>query len=122
MSQSRTAAANATLVLAHTGENRIKNIQVRQRTFDAPVLHLQMFNAVAPTVGTTAPTDVIQIPAGREGLQHVDVKAIFAGKDGGKRYGTALSYAVTTTHDGSTAPDAGDEPEVIINYEPLTYV
>jgi hypothetical protein len=75
-----------------------------------------MFNHASPTVGTTAPVEVIQIPAGETG-QIQSKKLQYAGSKGGYNYGTALSIAVTTTHDGSTGPASTDKPEVIIGFE-----
>jgi hypothetical protein len=120
MSQSRTAAANATAVGARTGRSKLKTVQVRQRTFDAPKLFLQMWNLAVGdvTVGTTAPAMVFEVPAGRVDLQMVQAKYILAGTLGGLDMAVGITYAVTTTHDGNTNPDAGDEPEVIVHYEP----
>jgi hypothetical protein len=60
----------------------------------------------------------LQVPAGRTDFQFVARKVQFSGQ-GGEYFATGLSMAVTTTHDGSTAPQAGDEPEVILDFEPV---
>lgn len=115
--QSRTAAQDATYTAVRTGVTLVKGVRVEQHTTDAPKLYLQLFDAVAPTVGTTAPNDVIEIPAGSDNLDMARIAAQFQSSRGGKYYGTGLAYAVTTTHDGLTAPDAGDEPVVTVDYE-----
>jgi len=118
MANFRDADADETLVLVHTGKVLTRKIDVRQHTNDAPVLYLQLFDVVAPTVGTTAPNKVLVIPAGITKQVSVAVYNI-SGSLGGLSFGTALSFAVTTTHDGSTGPDAGDDPEVILDYTPI---
>lgn len=119
MARSRTAAQNATATAVRTGRTHLRNVRVRQRTTDAPRLFLQIFNAASPTVGTTAPEIVLPVPAGSANMDSQGYDYPMQGPRGGVELGTALAYAVTTTHDGNTAPDAGDEPEVIIDYEPL---
>jgi hypothetical protein len=119
MAKSRTAAQNATATAVRSGKTFVKNIRVGQRTTDAPRLFLQLFNNNAPTVGTTAPEIVVPVPAGNGNLDQQALDVQLWGKFGGAYFDTGLAYAVTTTHDGSTNPDAGDEPEVIVDYEPL---
>ena len=114
---SRTAAANATATEVRTGAVLIRNARIRQFTAAAPVLYLQIFNVEVPTVGTTAPVEVIRIPAKVTDQQATVTKRTMYSSLGGLYLDTGFAYAVTTTHDGNTAPDAGDEPEVEINYE-----
>jgi hypothetical protein len=64
MSQSRTAAQNATATAVRNGACIINRVRVRQYAGAAPRLYLQLFNTNAPTVGTTAPEMVIPVPAG----------------------------------------------------------
>lgn len=116
---SRTPTANATAVVVRNGRTLLKSVLCEQRKVTAPVLYLQIFNTSAPTVGTTAPVIVLQIPAGNANVELTMLKAAFEGKFGGLDLGTGFSYAVTTTHDGLTAPTAGDEPLVEIHYEQL---
>lgn len=117
---SRTAAQSNTSTDVRDGACVVKSIKAIQRTVDAPVLYLQIFNdGTAPVVGTDAPVHVLQVPAGIADHQGVYIKEEFQGSLGGKYLTSGLSYAVTTTHDGATAPDAGDEPEVEIHYENL---
>ena len=118
MSIFRDKDADETLVLVFTGENLLRDVKILQHTVDAPVLYLQIYDVVAPTVGTTAPNHVVRCPAGITGQVSV-MKQTFHSSLGGIHHGTALSFAVTTTHDGNGAPDAGDEPEVILNYHPM---
>lgn len=117
--RSRTDAANATAVQVRTGRTHIKNVRVEQRKITAPRLFLQIFNVLNPTVGTTAPEMVIPIPAGQANMDLAVLDVPLAAKRGGLELGTGFAYAVTTTHDGSTNPTAGDEPVVIVDYEPL---
>lgn len=105
-------------VVLRNGRALVASIKVTQFVFDAPALYLQVFNTNAPTVGTTAPVMVIPVPAGSTQWPEW-TKIDFAGKRGGMHFATGLSVAVTTTHDGSTGPDAGDDPQVIIDWEPV---
>ena len=119
MAQTRIVAQNATATEVRTGATRVKKVSVRQKTSDAPRLYLQLFNILTPTVGTTVPVDVFRVPVGDAARQPPWEKYIFASSFGGKFYDTGLSFAVTTTPTGLTAPDSGDEPEVIVDWEPL---
>lgn len=119
MPQTRNNAAENTAVVIRTGATRLKAVKVEQRTFDAPQLYLQLFNTASITPGTTAPVAVVPIPAGKAERQMMDSKIICTGAEGGIVFPTALGYCVTTTHDGATDPDAGDEPVVIIDWEAL---
>lgn len=112
----RNAAQDETETLVHTGRCNMRRIKVIQHTFDAPILYLQLFNSVDITLGTTAPTMVIPIPAGVVGQPNrlvLELETAF----GGLHFATGLVLAVTTTHDGSTGPTSGDEPELIIDYQ-----
>jgi len=117
--RSDTPAANATAVLVRTGRTVVKNISVEQRAPTAPVLYMQIYNNAAPTVGTTVPNDVIEIPAGNANLDVSQLGVDYVGPWGGKNYGTALAFAVTTTNGGSTNPTAGQEPRVTIDYNAI---
>ena len=119
MPQTRNNAAENTAVVIRTGATKLKAVRVEQRTFDAPALYLQLFNTASITPGTTAPVKVIPIPAGVADMQAQIYKETYTGTRGGIEFATALGYCVTTTHDGSTDPDSGDEPVVIIDWEPL---
>jgi len=116
MSQTR-ALQNATALAIRTGNTIVKRIRVRQYAGAAPRLYLQLFNTNAPTVGTTAPEMVIPVPAGNTQKEAAVRDIIIAGNS--KHFGTGLAIAVTTVHDGAVAPTAGQEPEVIIDWEPL---
>lgn len=117
---SRTPTANATGVVASATPVRINSITVRQRSAVAPRLYLQLIDRASATIGTHAPADVVSIPAGRTEHQSVNKKVEYSGTNGGLQFGTGLVYAVTTDINGSTNPNAGDEPEVIIDFEPYT--
>jgi len=118
MAQTTVNAQNATLFLARTGSARLKNIRVTQRTGAAARLFLQVFDAVAPTVGTTLPTLIIPVPAGNTQSDGEVLETRLSSNRGGAIFGTAISFAVTTTATGLTAPTAGQEPEVSIDWEP----
>jgi hypothetical protein len=92
---------------------------VEQRAAAAPRLFLQLFNTNAPTVGTTVPEIVIPVPAGSGTVDEAVVKVVFKGSQGSLVLNTGLAYAVTTTPTGSTGPTGGQEPVVIVDYEPL---
>jgi hypothetical protein len=97
----------------------LKSIKVEQRASAAPRLFLQIFNTNSPTVGTTAPEKVVPVPAGSSNLDVSVLKEEFQGTLGGLHLSTGFAYAVTTTHDGNTAPTAGQEPVVVAHYENL---
>ncbi len=117
MSQSRVAAQNATATVVRNGACTVERIRARQYAGAAPRLYLQLFNTNAPTVGTTAPEMVIPVPAGDTKKEATQRDVRISGN--GKNFSTGLSYAVTTVHDGAVAPTAGQEPEVIIDWEPV---
>jgi len=109
------SALAATAQLVRTGRTLLRSVRIRQKTGAAPELYIQFFNNAAPTVGTTAPNMVIPVPAGAAGeikLDNIDFQGIYGGRD----FGTALSIACTTVHDGAVAPTAGDEPVVDVDY------
>jgi len=118
MAQTTVNAQNATLLLARTGSARIKNIRVTQRAGAAPRLFLQLFDATAPTVGTTVPTMVIPIPAGNTQSDGEVLEIRPSSNRGGMVFGTAISFAATTTAVNAVAPTAGQEPEVSVDWEP----
>jgi hypothetical protein len=111
--------ADNTAVVIRTGSTKLTAVEVAQRVAAAPVLYLQLFNTASITPGTTAPFKVVNIPAGNVLLDANKIKEVYSGKHGGIEFGTALGYCVTTTHDGATAPTAGQEPEVSLQWEPL---
>lgn len=117
--QSRTDAQNATATQVRSGATLLKGFKVEQRTTDAPRLFLQVYNTNSPTVGTTAPEVVVPVPAGSANFDSARLGGQLQGNGGGLYLSTGLAYAVTTTHDGLTAPDAGDEPVVMLDYEQL---
>jgi len=114
----RNSAADETVVAITSVKNIVRSIKIRQHKTDAPVLYLQMFNNASPTLGVTKPNKVVEIPAGIPN-QAAYVTEGINGNFGGKYFTTALAIAVATTPDGATAPDAGDEPEVVIDYQAL---
>jgi len=116
---SKTAALNDTVVAVRTGATLLRSVTMRQPTNDAPQLYVQFWNTAGASVviGTTAPVMVLPVPAGSTKVESASLKVNFEGKHGGRLFSTALSYACSTTHDGLTAPDVGDEPEVTVDYE-----
>jgi hypothetical protein len=120
MPQTLDQSADNTPVVIRTGSTRLKSITVRQRTSDAPVLFLKLFDDATVTVASQAADFSIRIPAGRTNVDAQALKTIFSGNEGGLIFFTALTYAVSKLNTVSdTTPDAGDEPEVIIQWEPL---
>jgi hypothetical protein len=118
MAYSRTPAANATPVNLGTGSWRLTAVRVRQNLATAAELFLQIFNKNAPTVGTDTPRLVLSVPAGDATVNPRVQKYPMSGNKGGLHFGTALSYAVTTTPGGLTNPVAGQEPDVELWFEP----
>jgi hypothetical protein len=114
----KTAELTGTVVGVRTGATLLRKIKIKATVLDSPVLYIQMWNTASGsvTIGTTAPTHVIQVPAGNAITPLAEHTIIYAGPKGGMVFGTALSIACTTTHDGSTAPDAGDRPHVTVDY------
>ena len=119
MPQNRNPTHDETPTAATSAENLLRQVLVRQHINDAPVLYLQVFDDPAPTVGATVPLMVLPIPAGISG-QASTQKYTFHGSRGGLHLVNGLTFAVTSTHDGGTGPDAGDEPEVIVDYSDIT--
>lgn len=125
MARSRTAAQGLTLSAVRNGRCLVKNIRVTQYVAAAPELYLILFNNNAPTVGTVSPTAqnaVIPVPAGNANIDANVLDLSLTGKFGGLHFSTGLSYIVATTPNnanGVAGPTAGQEPEVIIDYEPL---
>ena len=119
MARTRTDAANATAVAVRNGRVHIKNIRMEQRAAAAPRLFLQIFNTNAPTVGTTAPEVAIPVPAGQSNMDMQTLDIIVGAKRGGLELSTGFAYAVTTTPTNAVAPTAGQEPTIIIDYEPV---
>ena len=117
--RSETAAANATAVAVRNGTTVINDVTVEQRAPAAPVLYLQVFNTNAPTVGTTLPRFVIEVPAGNVTLDNNPLRCDYDGPLGGAYMATGLAYAVTTTQTGNTNPTAGQEPRVVLNYNQI---
>jgi len=114
----RVAAQDETETVASSAKQHLKKIQVFQRTGDAPELFVQVFDDASPTVGTDAPDIVVKVPAGKVGAQATHASYVIGSDEGGYPFDTALSFAVTTTHDNGTGPDAGDEPEVLVLHDP----
>src|SRR5512134_224156 len=115
MPKTHDQSADATAVVIRTGATRLKAIEVKQRTFDAPILHLKLYNDATVNVAADPPRFVFPVPAGRAQIDAQVYKASFSGKEGGIIFDTALTYAVAVEAvAGATAPTAGDEPEVVI--------
>ena len=120
MAKTHDQSADNTPVVIRTGNTKITTIEVKQRTVDAPILYLKLFNDATVTVASQAADMVIPIPPGRTDMDAQVHKVTLSGKLGGIPFDTALTYAVTKLATVSDdAPDAGDEPEVIINWVPL---
>ena len=121
MAVHKTAELTGTVVGVHTGALLLRKIKIKATVLDSPVLYIQIFNTASGsvTLGTTAPIMVLQVPAGNAVTPLAEHTFIFVGPKGGYQLGTALTIACTTTHDGNTAPDAGDRPHVTVDYAPI---
>lgn len=117
MSQTR-AIQNATALVVRNVPVIVSRIRMRQLAGAAPVLYLQLFNSAAPTVGTTAPRMVLPVPPGNTKRDVATLDVQLSGN--ARHFDTALAIAVTTVYNGSVAPTAGQEPEIIIDWEPYT--
>lgn len=118
MSINRQSAQDENATQISTQANLLRSVKIRQLTEDAPVLYLQVFNSASPTVGSTAPNIVIEVPAGISTSQ-VPLTVEFSGPNGGVFFDTGLATAVTTSPTNNTAPDAGDEPTVDVDYQEI---
>ena len=121
MSVSRTAALNDVGVAIRTGATLLRSIRARQLAPAAPKLYLQLFNVAGASVvlGTTVADEVLLLPAGDSKRDEVGLFADFHSRKGGQLFDTALSVFCTTTANGLTAPTAGQEPDVTIDYEKI---
>lgn len=119
MPYTRDAAATNTAVVIRTGRTVLISVKVVQRAGAASALFLQLFNTATITPGTTVPVAIITVPAGSAIMDATVLKVTFNGTKGGGEFTTALGYCVTTTATGGTAPTAGQEPELIVRWEPL---
>lgn len=109
--------ADNTPVNVRDGATVLRGIIVEQRTVDAPILYLKLFNDATVTVASQAADMVIPIAPGRTDMGGILHKAVFHGPFGGILFDTALTYAVTTLATVSgTAPDAGDEPKITLQW------
>lgn len=91
----KAAAQKATAATVKTGHTQLGTIIAYNP--DSAVTYLQLFDSTSPTVGTTAPDEVIGVPP----LSTVVVP------DDGVNYTNALKLAATTTATGSSAPTTG---------------
>lgn len=111
-----TALSNTAQVI-RTGKTLLRKLKIKVYNTSAPELYIQLWNNASPTVGTTAPNQVIKVPAGDAMNPLLERTVIFDGPKGGEEYATALAIACTTVHDGAVAPTAGQEPNVTVDYE-----
>lgn len=95
---SYTAALVATKVAVNAAAGNLYGFHIYNP--NTVVIYVQLFNVASAsvTLGTTAPTSVIVVPAGGWADSSYPVPITF---------GTALTVAATTTASGSTAPSTG---------------
>jgi len=98
-SQAQDATVGATAIKdLMAGPCRVTNISVHNAGGSANLCYLKMWDAVNPTVGTTAPDFVFPIPA-------AFVDSIVIG-EGGLKFINGLSYAVEDTGGGTAGTSA----------------
>src|SRR3990167_9992124 len=95
MSMTYDKDADNTVVVIRNGATRVKSVTVRQRTFDAPVLFLKLFDDATVTMASQAADFSIRVPAGRSDVDAQVAKVVFSGNEGGLIFATALTYAVS---------------------------
>lgn len=122
MAVSNTQALADTVINIRGGKTRVKKIEILTKPASTLTTFVQVFNQTSVTLGTTAPSDVLQVtPEAAHAILGNSARGqrkqtyIFSGKF----YGTGLQVAATTTHDGLTAPAAADQPQVRVVYEPI---
>lgn len=115
----KTFAALGAAQVVRTGRSLLRSLRVKVYKAGAAEFYIQIFNTASPTLGTTAPIEVIRVPAAETILPLQDKVVNYEGPKGGQEFSTALTVACTTTHDGATVATSGQEPDVIVDYEQL---
>ena len=109
---SATAWTDTTDVIASAAPARLKSVKIRPNPDSVADSYVQLFNSVDATPGTTAPNDVIYVPAANIAGRRVEYNVNF----GGKYYNTGITWIVTTTHDGATAVTTSGPSLVEVHY------
>jgi hypothetical protein len=107
-----TAWDDTTDIIACAGPARLNSVRVRVNPASTAVSYVQLFNSVDATPGTTAPADVIYVPAGNVAGRVLEYHTAY----NGKYYGTGITWTVTTTHDGGTAATTDAPLRVDVDY------
>ena len=111
---SATSWADTTEISASATAARLKAVVFTPISGAAGEVFIQLWDVANPTPGTTAPRHVIAVPI-FTGVPRRR-KVIFPG---GFPFATALTWFVSTTHDGATAATT-DAPSVVdIYFEPI---
>ena len=111
---SATTWTDTTEISASATAARLKAVAFTAISGAANEVFIQLWDVVNPTPGTTAPRHVIAIPI-FTGVPR-RTKVVFPG---GFPFATAITWFVSTTHDGATAATA-DAPGVVdIYFEPI---
>ena len=109
---SASAWSDTTDLIASALPCRLKSVKIRVNPDSAVDSYVQLFNSADATPGTTAPNDVIYVPAASIAGRRLEYNVNF----GGKFYNVGLTWIVTTTHDGATASTTGAPSLVDVHY------
>ena len=111
---SASAWSDTTDIIASATGVRLTTVRVRQNPDSATAAYIQLFDSADATPGSTAPNDVIYLPApastGRQPEFNFDMN--------GKVYATGLTWGVFTTATGGTASTTGAPILVEVHYAP----
>jgi hypothetical protein len=110
---SATAWTSDVEITASTGPCRLTAVEATVGAAAANTVYIQLWNNADPNPATTAADMVLPLPVAPTGDR---VKFVFPG--GGIRFGTALTWLVTTTATGETAPTT-DAPQIVNVYYAL---
>lgn len=109
------AAANA---LAGSVPTRVSKIRIQLNPAATVTSFLQLFDAAAPTLGTTTPNDVLEVPLPANAALGIKQTHVVVFPGGGKRFATALSVGCTTTYNGATGATTHAPLSIDIYWEP----
>ncbi|HJQ65916.1 MAG TPA: hypothetical protein VJ816_06050 [Gemmatimonadales bacterium] len=90
----------------------LNSVRVRVNPDSTAASYVQLFDSADATPGTTAPNDVIYVPAANVAGRQLEYHVAY----NGKYYATGLTWVVTTTHDGATAATTHAPLRVDIDY------
>src|SRR5262245_50154752 len=81
---------------------RLSKIEAYLNTAATATSFLCLFDTASVNLGVTTPSDCVELPLPANASAGYKMKHVVIFPNGGKRFATALSYAVVTTFNGST--------------------